>query len=304
MSKNSLTEIKKNTIDIAEKRIFQMREKGEIDLPEDYSVGNALKSAWLVLQETKDRNKKPVLQSCTRTSIVNALLDTAIQGLNPSKDQAYYVAYGKKLTMMRSYFGDIALAKRVGVKDVNPEIIYEGDKVKVEVNNGNRQVVAHETSWDNQDDDKVKGGYIIVTFTEDDGRPDKHTIMTLNECKQAWKQGQTYGKYEGTPHENFTAEMVKKTLVHRALKPLIKGSSDSYLFRMSIDRSSDIMTEHDVKEEIEEKNASESIDIDVEDAEDIDMYEEPEDEPEKDYKDDTADNFDKEVEDSLKEEPF
>ena len=292
----NLQEIKRQTIDVAEKKIFQMKDKGEINLPDDYSVGNALKSAWLKLQETKDRSGKPVLQSCTRISIMNSLLDTAVQGLNPSKDQVYYIPYGNKLTAMRSYFGNIALAKRVaGVKEVNPTVIYEGDKVRIEVKNGNRQVTLHETSWDNQDDSKVRGGYAVVIFEGD--RPDQHTIMTIEECKQAWKQGKIYKENGDNTHNKFTAEMVKKTVVNRATKPLIKGSSDSYLFRASIDRSSDISTEYEVEQEIED-NAN-SVAIDIKPAEEEKSEPEPESE-----KEETAEEIYKGFEEKEDGEPF
>lgn len=287
---SNLKEIKRGTIDVAEKRIMQMQNEGEIDLPEDYSVGNALKSAWLKLQETKDTNKQPVLKSCTKTSIVNALLDTAVQGLNPAKDQVYYIAYGNKLTAMRSYFGNIALAKRsANVKEVKPAVIYEGDKIEVEVVNGNRQVTKHKTSWNNQDDDKVKGGYCVVSFHDD--RPDQYTIMTLKECKQAWKQGKVYEEgRDWATHNKFTAEMVKKTVVNRALKPLIKGSSDSYLFKKSVDRSSDIATEYEAEQEIE-KNAN---------TETIDIY--PEEDEEEETTEDIIEDFEKQEQEE--DEPF
>lgn len=299
MSK-SLQEIKKNTVDLAEKKIFEMQENNEINLPEDYSVGNALKSAWLKLQETKDRSGKPVLQSCTRTSIMNSLLDTAVQGLNPSKDQVYYIPYGKKLTAMRSYFGNIALAKRVAnVKEVNATVIYKGDKVKIKVENGDRKIVDHQTSWNNQDDDKVEGGYVIITFNDD--RPDQHTIMTLEECKQAWKQGKVYKENGGSPHNKFTAEMVKKTIINRATKPLIKGSSDSYLFRASVDRSQDISTEHDVNEQIEKEANSSTIDIEPvgydEEDEEEDDTKEVEEEQQEETVEDIYEGFDEEEDD-------
>ena len=302
MSK-SLQEIKKGTIDIAEKKIFEMQENNEINLPEDYSVGNALKSAWLKLQETKDRSGKPVLQSCTRTSIMNALLDTAVQGLNPSKDQVYYIAYGNKLSAMRSYFGNIALAKRVAnVREVNAAVIYKGDKVKIDVVNGNRKIKAHETSWDNQNDDNVQGGYVIISFNDD--RPDRHTIMTLEECKQAWKQGKIYKENGGSPHNKFTAEMVKKTIINRATKPLIKGSSDSYLFRASVDRSADISTEHDVNEQIEKEANSSTIDIEPVGYDEEEEVEDDTEEVEEEQQEETAEEIYEGFDEEENDKPF
>jgi len=298
MGKNKLTKFKEKTVEVAEQRIRDMQDNGEIKLPDDYAVGNALNSAWLKLQETTNRSGKPVLESCSKTSIVNALLDTAVQGLNPSKDQVYYIAYGNKLVAQRSYFGNIALAKRMAdVKEVRTEVIRKGDKVKMEINNGNRQVVKHETEWDNSDN-KIVGGYAVVTFNDD--RPERHTVMTLDECKQAWKQGQTYKEGGNGTHQKFTQEMVKKTVANRATKPLIKSSSDSYLFKVSVDRADDTFTENMVEEEKEENANSEVIDIEkVEDDEEVeDISEDEEEEKEQD-------DFDKEVDEAIKgDNPF
>ena len=54
----------------------QLTKKQEYGLsfPKDYSVPNALNSAYLILQETVDNNKKPVLQSCSKQSIASSLL--------------------------------------------------------------------------------------------------------------------------------------------------------------------------------------------------------------------------------------
>ncbi|MEG1313419.1 MAG: recombinase RecT, partial [Bacilli bacterium] len=71
----------------------------------------------------------PVLQSCSKESICNALLDMTIQGLSPSKKQCYFVPYNGKLQLMKSYLGNIAATKRLkGVKDVFANIIYKGDE--------------------------------------------------------------------------------------------------------------------------------------------------------------------------------
>ena len=77
--------VKGTVVEDAGKQIEILQKKGNLALPPNYSAQNALMSAWLVLQETVDKNKLPVLQSCTRVSIVNSLLDMVIQGLNPSR---------------------------------------------------------------------------------------------------------------------------------------------------------------------------------------------------------------------------
>jgi len=106
--------VDKNVADFVLSKIQKLQSNGEIYFPNNYSPENALKSAWLKLQETKDKNDKPVLQSCTQISIANALLNMVVQGLNPMKNQCYFIPYGNQLTLMRSYFGSIAVAKQFG----------------------------------------------------------------------------------------------------------------------------------------------------------------------------------------------
>jgi recombination protein RecT len=294
MSTN-LTEIKTQTVDAVENRIKELQNTGDIDLPEDYSVGNALKSAWLKLQEIKDKKKNPVLESCSRISIQNALFDTVVQGLSPAKDQVYFIAYGSTLTAMRSYFGNMALAKRVDddIEDIWATIIYQGDEVEVEIKRGKRFVVSHKSKWGNQNDDKVAGVYATAAYSEDSGKPDKQVLMTLSECKKAWSQGNfnPNSNYQG-PHDKFTAEMAKKTAINRLTKPIIKSSSDSYLFKKSLDRSDDLKTDNEVQQEIKENANGETITIDVEEEEPK-QVESPKEEPKKESAEEIYDNFDK-----------
>jgi recombination protein RecT len=257
-------EIKKKTVDVVDDRIKELQNTGEIDLPEDYSVGNALKSAWLKLQETQDKNKNPVLESCSKTSIQNALFDTVVQGFNPSKDQVYYIAYGKTLVAMASYFGNMTLAKRAdpAIEDIWATTIYADDEVEVEIKRSRKYVKGHKTKWNNKNDDKVAGVYATVSYTKSSGKPDKQVIMTLSECKEAWSQGVPYKENNDRDvHNRFTSEMAKKTAINRICKPIIKSSSDNYLFRKSLARSNDIMAEEKSNKEIEENANTVIIDV-------------------------------------------
>ena len=280
----NLMEIKKRTVDVVEDRIKELQNAGEIDLPEDYSVANALKSAWLKLQETEDKSKNPVLKSCSKTSIQNALLDTVVQGLNPAKDQVYYIPYGKKLVAMASYFGNMALAKRVDpkIEDIWATTIYADDEVEVEIKRGRKYVKEHKTKWNNQNDDKVSGVYATVSYIESSGKPDKQVIMTLSECKEAWNQGTPYKENNDSDvHNRFTSELVEKTAINRICKPIIKSSSDNYLFRKSVDRTSDVIAEEKSNKEIEKNANTVTVDVDYPD-EKVEQVDKPMDEPKKD----------------------
>lgn len=208
---------------------------GGLVLPKTYSVANNMKSAWLILQETLDRNQKPVLEVCTKASIANALFDMVLQGMSVSKNQGYFIAYGNKLEFQRSYFGTVALAKRVqGGITTEPvaNVIYEGDEFiyTIDPKTGLISIIKHEQKLENIDDSKIKAAYAIATYA--DGKT-QTTIMTLDQIKKAWNQGATKG--QSPAHKNFPAEMCKKTVIGRACKMVINSSDDAWLYEGKAD---------------------------------------------------------------------
>lgn len=220
--------VQKDVVDSVLAKITKFEETGELKLPANYSAANALKSAWLILQETKDRNDKPALVVCTKESIANALLDMVVQGLSPMKNQCYFIVYGNKLTLQRSYFGTLAIAKRVGgVVTAVANCVYEGDEFifSIDPETGLKKIVKHAQTLESLDANKVKGAYAIIAT--DDGRTIVE-IMNITQIKQAWMQGATKGN--SPAHKNFGDEMAKKTVIGRACKLLIGISDDSSLY--------------------------------------------------------------------------
>lgn len=100
-NKNQMMVQEKNITDNVLNRINKMQTEGSLQIPDNYSPENALKSAYLKLLETKDKDNKPVLQTCTQESIANSLLEMVVQGLNPMKNQGYFIPYGNKLTFTK-----------------------------------------------------------------------------------------------------------------------------------------------------------------------------------------------------------
>lgn len=210
-------------IDQLSSQLTKKQEYG-LSFPQNYSVSNALNSAYLILQETVDNNKKPVLQSCTRQSIASALIDMTVQGLNPMKKQCYFVAYGGKLALMRSYQGTMAVAKRAGAKRIVAEVIYEGDTFEYHIENGIKVIDKHVQDFKNIDNSKIIGAYAIITledytYTE---------IMHISQIKKAWSKGYGYKEGQGV-HLEFADQMAKKTVINRACKNIINSSDDGYL---------------------------------------------------------------------------
>lgn len=266
MSTN-LTVIKEETIDAVTAKIHSYQKNSSLHLPDGYSAENALKSAWLILQNVSDRSGAPVLQVCTKESIVNSLLDMVVQGLNPAKKQGYFIAYGKNLVFQRSYFGTMAVAKQVDetIQEIIAEVVYEGDVFKYRLFRGRKEITEHEQSLDNISGKKIKAAYCMVI--NHDGEIVKTEIMTMDEIKQAWAQSQMKPIDEkgniksGGTHDKFTAEMCKKTIINRTCKPIINSSSDSHLFKQSVNRADEMTVQSEVTAEIEEKANTETIDI-------------------------------------------
>ncbi len=208
-------------------KVNSLKEIGGIALPPDYSAENALRSAWLILQDLKDRSNLPVLKACTTDSIANSLFNMVVQGLNPSKRQCSFIVYGDKLTMQREYAGSIALARRYSaMKNIYAGVIYKGDvfEYAIDTTTGMKKITVHAQRMENLDDAKIIGAYAVVTF--DDGSVNTE-IMTMAQIQKSWEQGPTKGK--SPAHNNFPGEMAKKTVINRACKLLIASSDDSVL---------------------------------------------------------------------------
>ena len=129
METKDVAVVSKNISEKVLAKVTEFQKNGALTLPKDYSPENALKSAFLILSETKDSNKQLVLQSCSEASIANTLLDMVVRGLSPLKKQYYFIPYSGKLQGQPSYFGNIATAKRVNpnVKEIVANVIFNDD---------------------------------------------------------------------------------------------------------------------------------------------------------------------------------
>lgn len=262
---NELVKQEKTIVDSVQKRIAEMQNSGSIELPNNYSVGNALKSAYLILQETQTSGKKPVLQACTQESIANSLLDMATQGLNPSKDQCYFIAYGNKLTMERGYLGTIALTKRIkGVKDVKGYAVYKDDKFELgfDILTGKQKILEFCPGL-NRDPKNLVGAFALILGDNEI----LHTeYMDINQIHKAWEQGSMKGN--SGAHKNFPDQMAIKTVINRACKYYVSTSDDSDKIAEFMNKSVED-TDRELEEDKKEFANKEVIEIE-EIAENID----------------------------------
>jgi recombination protein RecT len=258
----------KNITDIVLEKITTFKESGDLKLPKNYSPENALKAAYLVLKETKNKEGKYALEHCTQESTANALLKMVVWGLSPLKKQCDLIMYGNKLECSIEYTGNIALAKRYGdLEWIKANVIFDGDDFDFEINQetGRKKVLNHKQTLESLGSKKIKGAY--ATYKLNSGEIDVE-IMNITQIHDSWNQGAMKGN--SPAHKNFPDQMCMKTVINRACKLLIRASDDKVLYDME-DNEIDTAKEN-VKHTIKE-NANQQI-IDIEAVEEKEAIEE------------------------------
>lgn len=248
------TNAKQITSAVAE-RLDTLKDEG-LALPAHYNAQNALKAAYLRLQTVKDRQGRPALTVCTEPSIANALLDMAIQGLSPAKNQCYFIVYGNELQMQRSYFGTIAALKRLdSIEDIDAQVIHQGDEFEIGADEtGHIIVTKFKPSFANLDK-PIKGAFAFIKLTN--GRT-AYTVMTKAQIDVSWSQSRNR---QNKVQDKFSDEMAKRTVINRAAKMFINTSDDSDLLTGSINAATEAEYEEpkDVTATITEEESSKQL---------------------------------------------
>ena len=198
----------------------QLDKKSELGMvfPAGYSYKNELLGAYLILKETYDKNRRPVLETCSQASIANALMEMVTNGLSMQKKQCYPVAYNGRLQCQISVYGNTAIARRYGMEDISATCIYKDDTFEYHLENGEPVIDKHEQSFANLDGEIV-GAYAIATMKN--GR--KHVeIMTRKMIETAWRQGFGFQEGKDGTHRKFTDQMCMKTVKNRCLKYIVR----------------------------------------------------------------------------------
>ena len=212
-------------------QISAEEDKG-LALPAGYSLNNALKAAWFKLQNTRDKFNHSALDVCDPNSVGLALMDMAVQGLSPAKNQCYFIVYGNQLQMQRSYFGTITVLKRLErVEDIDAQVIHEGDEFEIGADEIGRTIVKKFVPKFENLDNPLVGAFAFIKLA--DGRID-YTVMTKKQIDTSWAQSRQHDV-----QRKFGDEMAKRTVINRAAKIFINTSDDSDLLTGSINRSTE-----------------------------------------------------------------
>jgi len=263
-----VAEIKKDISAQVLAKVDSFQKSGELVLPKDYVVENALKSAYIILSDPKNN----LLEKCDKSSVAEALLKMVVYGVSPIKKQCYFIPYGQKLECSVSYAGNIAIAKRYGgLKSIKANAIFEGDTFEFEVDamTGRRKITKHTQTLESIGNPILKGAYAVYELK--DGTIDVE-IMNIKQIQAAWGQGGSKGN--SPAHKNFGDQMAVKTVINRACKLLISSSDDSILYDPLEENDYVDTTKGKVEQEISSNANNESIGFDtIEEAEVVDENE-------------------------------
>ena len=200
------------------------------------------------------------------TALAEALLTMVIKGLNPLKNQCYFINFGGKVNMMRSYFGDRTVAINTGlVKDIDANIIYDGDVVNISYENS-RLKVEHIAKWENYGGNIV-GAYAYAVMPDGTTRYD---IMKLDRIKKSWQMSKnnTNNKLQ----TNFTDDACKRTVIRHLVKMIFNETCDSQAVVESYNKTTQDEYVNDdykqsginaVSDEQNAKNGKRKADIDI-----------------------------------------
>lgn len=235
---NEMATLQKDITDVVLGKITELESQG-VKLPNNYNAANALKQAFFKINEVTSSQReggglymeKYGSTPVGKASIANALLDMIQQGLNPGKNQCYFIAYGPKLQMSRSYFGTQAALKRLDeINDVKAEVIRKDDVFEIGSIDNETVVTKFVPSFENMDKEIIGA---FATITKADGSK-VYTIMTKKQIEKSWSKAKTK-----SVQNDFPEEMAKRTVINRAAKPFINTSDDAELFSDAFNRTTE-----------------------------------------------------------------
>lgn len=255
----------KNTTLSVQGEIDKYCKEGKLNLPVNYSAGNALKQFQLKVQDDEK------LMSCTQASLAKAMLDMCVLGLNISKTQCYCIPYGNKAQLSVSYLGKVAIAKRIDptIETITGRVVKEGEDFDFDdTDDGYSIIKKHKRTLASMNSKNIIGAYATICYN--DGKPNKSLIMTFNRIKESWKMSpakpiDNEGNIKsGSTHDKFTEDMAVRTVIAAICKPIISTSDDSDLFGSTVQAVSLEENKAQADAEASEKMGSgDVVDVDV-----------------------------------------
>lgn len=173
-------------------------------------------------------NKTPKLASCTKESVLNAMMDCASLGLEPNGREAHLIPYGNQCQLIVDYKGLIKLAYQSGrIRSIHAGVVYEGD----EFDYAECHHIPHGWLPDPKSPDRGNciGAFVII---EKKGGSIHRERMTFDEIESVRKRSKAS---KSGPWVTDWDEMAKKTVFRRATKWIELSSEHQAIIEKDFD---------------------------------------------------------------------
>lgn len=226
--KKELSVLKNEISESVLNEVLEMEKKARVSFPKNYNPENALKASFLVLERVVDINKRPALEVCSAVSIKKALFDMLIQGLSVAKSQGYFIVKGGQLCFDRSYFGTVAITKRIkGVVDVFAQAIFKGDEFSFDIEKARKINIKHKQTLETMSTNDIVGAYCTIIYIDNQNEKKEFSeVMSISQIKTSWEKSKSK---ERKVHNDTPDEMAKRTVIARGCKMFVNTTDDSDL---------------------------------------------------------------------------
>lgn len=209
----------KDRIDQVRDRIIDMRDEGDLVLPDGYDVQNAsaiCKSRMITETVGPKNDKIPIIDAIEGTrGVSESLMNMMVMGLdpNPERDQCdFRVEYGT-LKLQIGYVGMMALLMSTGlVEDIRGCVVYEGDTFSYHLEDGNPVLDEHLQEIENKDNPQ-RGAYAVIDWKDGRRSVDVMSAQQVNQRKQQSRRNKIWP-------EAFARKTVIKRLCHKYIRTL------------------------------------------------------------------------------------
>ena len=179
-------------------------------LPKDFNKTRFVQNAVSLLNENEVLSK--FAKEHGTNQIKMGLLKGAFLGLDFYSSEAYLVPYGAKLQFMPSYRGCMKLVQKYSIrpiKDVYAKVVRKGDEFEEKIIDGHPSIDFRPLPFNDGD---IIGAFAVCQFHDGGMQYDVMTLMDLEQTRKASKMK------NGPAWTQYTAEMYKKTVLHRLCK--------------------------------------------------------------------------------------
>lgn len=188
----------------------------------NYDLPTAMASLYLnLIQVPAKESGKMAMETCSPTSIKEAIVKCIIEELNVGKKQGYFIPYGDKLEFQPSYFGEIKKAQSMSGVKIRGKVFRDGEQIDLDMRIDGTMVIKHKPNIKSLNN-KILGAYAVATDV-DTGRVVDSDIMSREEIMKSAMKSKNGGKVT----KEFEHEMFIRTVTKRLAKHFVNTSDDS-----------------------------------------------------------------------------